>query len=193
MISINQPQFDAAMGSTLAAMKRMAKDSPTEYGKSLYLFFAHVVTKAMRYCPVDTGTLRQSRWLSEPSTSGTSFHLETGFWVYYAAAVHNSRRKLQTGRRRFLAVALDEESSKLPRFMASAVKAMAQNKPGPFTALHPTQPMIGPQLLRTESEREALYRDHGVTSAASIKERRRTSPGSGRRRGPVFGGNRGST
>lgn len=198
---ITMGPIDAANAKTLTELRRIALESPRAYGQGLYLFLAHVLTKAMRYSPVDTGTLRQSRWLSEPGVIGTSFRAEMGFFAYYALAVHESRNKPKTGRRRFLAVALDEERSKLAGFMASATRRLIKNAPGQFTPLHPTAPLIGPQISHREivrrrrnagrafADRKAHIDSHEDLIARGVS----SFLNGGRRRGPVFGGMRGNT
>lgn len=192
--------LDVADEKTLFALRKLRTNVPGQYAGAIYLFGAHVITKAMRYTPVDTGRLRNSRYVTKPRLgNGTDFNFEIGFGAYYALPVHDSEAKHKVGRRRFLAVAIDEEKSKAPRFISSAVARLRASNTtiDMMPELHPTAPQVGPQerhdrfkLRRRgidpvpDRERDRL----GLRQIIDRKNPKRIKTRDSRRRGPLFGG-----
>ena len=137
---------DIATEKTAFALVRLSREFPTAYANGVYLFGAHVLTKAMRYTPVATGRLRISRWIAPPELDGTRFQIQMGFSAYYAAAVHDREIKYKVGRRLFLTSALDEEKSKAPAFVVRVINKLIKTGQTPLLSpLHPIAPLTGPQ------------------------------------------------
>ena len=137
---------DIATEQTAFALARLSREFPVAYANGVYLFGAHVLTKAMRYTPVATGRLRMSRWLAPPELDGTRFKIQMGFSAYYASAVHFGTAKHTVGRRLFLTSAFDEEKSKAPAFVVRVINKLVKTGQVPLLSpLHPIAPLTGPQ------------------------------------------------
>jgi hypothetical protein len=176
--------LDIATTKTVVALRKLRTNAPSIYAGAIYLFGAHVITKAMRYTPVDTGRLRNSRFVEKPALGATTgFSFAAGFGAYYAMAVHESNAKHAVGRRRFLAVAISEEAPKASRFVSAAVARLRESGTtiDMMPELHPTSPQIGPQ------ERHDRFRTRR-RGLDPVKGDKLMPARDSRRRGPLFGG-----
>lgn len=86
MIKMQVRVDDAKARAALAQMQRTA---PRQFAAALYLFACRVMTASLRLVPVDTGALRKSHYVSEPSAQvGTNTILSAGYVAPYAGWVH---------------------------------------------------------------------------------------------------------
>lgn len=189
--------LDIATTKTVMALRKLRTNAPSVYAGAIYLFGAHVITKAMRYTPVDTGRLRNSRFVEKPALGATTgFSFSLGFGAYYALLVHNSETKPNVGRRRFLAVARAEEEPKAARFISAAVARLRESGTtiDMMPELHPTSPQIGPQerhdrfKLRRRGWDPVSDRERDRLGLRQTGRNKKRLDRDSRRRGPLFGG-----
>jgi len=125
---------------SLAELKRSA---PEAFAAAVYVAVSSVASTAMRLTPVDTGWLRQSRYVTKPRTRSATFSIDVGFAATYAAAVHEVDRRYVVGEWKFLDKAaryheptlLGEIQRMTAGFMASRTTIDGVPK------LHPDRPM----------------------------------------------------
>lgn len=113
-----------------------------------YLLGTEIATRAMRLCPVDTGYLRASRYVTKPTHSGYRFELVVGFGAPYAVYVHNINRAYAVGQWKFLEQAALDVMPRAGAIMGSTMAQLMRANMGidGIPEVHPTGPLIGPHI-----------------------------------------------
>ena len=107
-------------------LSRLARVLPDEAAKALYAEALVIRTESMRRTPVDTGTLRSTHVVSEPTRSGNTIEVRIGVGgpaAPYALYVHeNVHARHGSGQAKFLESALLEAIPSLARRIAARVQ-----------------------------------------------------------------------
>lgn len=91
--------------------------------KAVEKYANHVVGKAQRLAPVDTGALKSSGTAEAPTTSGGAVTCLIGFNTDYAAAVHERLDLHHTqGQAKYLERAMQQEGPKLRNFVEKEMR-----------------------------------------------------------------------
>ncbi len=172
MITMSIPENIDVRAKAIAVDLRKAVDGYAgAFRAAVYLLGTEIITKAMRRCPVDTGYLRASRYVSKPNVSGYLFDMETGFGAPYAAHVHDVNARHRVGEWQFLRKAFDEMRPRAQTFLAGTVDRLVA---GGITIdnvpeVHPVMPLMGPHDTRGLAARRARRQKR---ERASAKARR---------------------
>lgn len=82
---------------------------PEEMAEGMWREGERIMNDSKRMTPVDTGYLRASGYVNDPTISSDGVEVELGHWANYAAPVHDRVNvQHETGTARFLEMALDE-------------------------------------------------------------------------------------
>ncbi len=148
---------------------------------ALYLLSCDIATRAMRLCPVDTGFLRSSRYVTKPGLSTGSFVIVVGFSATYAMAVHERKAYHVVGEWKYLTKAYAEAESATSSFLQSTTMRFVAAKKtiDNITALQPVAPTlethsaIGKLRLKSPTARRNAAR----RARAVVRARRELSAG----------------
>jgi hypothetical protein len=139
-----------SVDQTTADLKKQMELYQNAFVGAVYLLGTEVVTRAMRKTPVDTGYLRASRYVLKPShvAAGSPFEVVVGFSAPYAIFVHERDRNYTVGEWKFLSKAFAEVTSGADAFLAKMTEklALAGMDIGGIPEVHPTGPLVGPQI-----------------------------------------------
>lgn len=106
-------------------LERLARDFPDEVARALYAEAQEIRTVSMRRTPVDTGTLRASHMVSEPTIQGNTIEVRIGVGgpaAPYALYVHeNLSARHGVGQAKFLESAVLEAMPTLARRIAARI------------------------------------------------------------------------
>jgi hypothetical protein len=150
MIDIRLPD-DVGAKKTVAELRREWGKHLKAYLAALYVYGGRVATLAQRKCPVDTGYLRRSAYVTHPSHSqATLYVVDVGFYAPYAQSVHDNVRgvRFRRGESHYLTKAAAELAPDSGRFIASKIGSFIKSGIGVdgVKLPHPTGPLIGPQI-----------------------------------------------
>jgi hypothetical protein len=155
------------------------------YRAAVYLFAQEVTGTAQRLCPVDTGFLRKSRYVSRPTIDGDHFESEIGFDAPYALFVHERNLRYVVGEWKFLQRAIAHHApTALDRIAAlTAAGAKSGLTPDNVPAIHPTEPPGGtrPKVKHSKATRAkraaARERNEGRIQREAFAERKALAEG----------------
>ncbi len=89
-------------------LRELAAAVPDEVARGLYHEAEMIMNDSKRMTPVDTGYLRASGYVLDPTVGGDAIEVQLGFWANYAAYVHDLPYNHVNGSPRFLEMALDD-------------------------------------------------------------------------------------
>ena len=168
-------------GKVMESIAKLRRIAPEALAAATYMATGTVISTAMRLTPVDTGWLRQSRYVRFPKMSGDRFSIEAGFAATYAIYVHEIHKDYIVGEWKFLSTALNyHASSMLAEIARIAAGMLAAGKGlGDVPKMHPTEPMddtnrsalegLASKYRRRKSKRTIAKRE---TSRQLNRERR---------------------
>jgi len=141
MFTIDQAKLEQGILEVRTGLQQVAKDFPDAWMGACYLLGTEVATRAMRYVPVDTGHLRESRFVTKPSFTGTAFELTVGFGEPYAIFVHERKARHVVGDWKYLQRASDEVAATAEAFLDVHTARLASRGMGidDVPAEHPTE------------------------------------------------------
>lgn len=141
MFTLDAAKLEKGILEVRSGLERVATDFPDAWMGACYLLGTEVATRAMRYVPVDTGHLRESRFVTKPTFTGTAFELTVGFGEPYAIFVHERQARHVVGDWKFLARAADEVAATAEAFLDAKTTQLARLGLGidSVPAHHPTQ------------------------------------------------------
>lgn len=170
------------IAKVMTKMRGAEKNVIGAFHGAMYLLGCDIASRAMRMCPVDTGYLRQSRYVTKPDGGGSYVEVEVGFSAPYAIYVHEVPAYHANGRAKFLTAAIAEVSPLAAAFVSR--KTLSLLKEGKTIAdispLQPTGPMLG-QPLNAIGRRRATSlsarRSHGARVRGRVRLRRSLQAG----------------
>lgn len=179
MFQVDRGELDNGFVQVSKDLKRLASNYGRAYAAAVYLFGTEIATRAMRNVPVDSGYLRNSRYVTMPSTTDLgSFQFEVGFSAPYAAFVHERNLKYVMGGWKYLSRAVDELSPSASNFIERYTELYAKRGQGitDVPHVHPIGRLIGPHPRRKRSrksltERRRIRDEHQKKRAAKAAER----------------------
>lgn len=130
----------AKVMESIAKLRRIA---PEALAAATYMATGTVISTAMRLTPVDTGWLRQSRYVRFPKMNGDRFNIEAGFAATYAVYVHEINKDYIVGEWKFLSTALNYHASSMLTEIARIAAGLLSAGKGlsDVPKMHPTEPM----------------------------------------------------
>ena len=154
----------AKVMESIAKLRRIA---PEALAAATYMATGTVISTAMRLTPVDTGWLRQSRYVRFPRMNGDRFSIEAGFAATYSIYVHEIQKDYIVGEWKFLSTALNYHTSSMLTEIARIAAGMLAAGKGlnDVPKMHPTEPM-------DDTNRAAL---EGLASRYRKRKSKRTS------------------
>jgi hypothetical protein len=178
-VSVGGFVFDIRGAGSTKLVERfveMRSAYPKAFAAAMYMVAANVMQTAMKLTPVLTGYLRNSRYLTRPTSMfGTVVNFEGAFSAPHAAYVHNIDAAYRVGEWKFLLKAVRYHETTFARDVAALVTRLARSGLSieSVPLLLPDAPMQGPYRRPRGTMRAriaALGRD--ARTAFSPKNRR---------------------
>lgn len=148
-------------GPIVAELRRMQKICPPAAASTIYAFATRVMRESVKRTPTSTGELKDSAYVTMPSTTSTRLSIELGYGSEHAVQVHeDTEASHDDGEAKFLQKALDGARSgavpQLERDFLTALKSDGALPRGEF----PAQPKMGPgKTLHPGARRPGAIRD----------------------------------
>lgn len=129
----------------LRKLQTVKEKWPLSFAAAVFTWATDVISTAMKLTPVDTGYLRDSRYLARPIVAGESFEIEGGFGAPYASWVHEIQKAYAVGEWKFLSKAIDYHMPSAMAQIASRTMRLAATGTGldGLNETHPRHPMGG--------------------------------------------------
>jgi len=104
--------------------------APEAFGAAIYERALSVEADSIRNCPVDTGRLRSSAFVSAPIEDGDQVFCVIGHGTDYAVEVHEAPKNYVNGDFKYLRRALDQHKGDLGAQIAKASKVFLEREVG---------------------------------------------------------------
>lgn len=104
-------------------LQELAAAVPEEVANALYREGEVIMNDSKRMTPVDTGYLRASGYVNDPTISPDAIEVQLGYWANYAVYVHDLPYNHVNGSPRFLEMALDDRTPGMGRRIIDRVMA----------------------------------------------------------------------
>lgn len=179
MFNVDKQELEAGFLQVAKDLKDLASAYGKAYAAAVYLYGTEIATRAMRNVPVDSGYLRNSRYVTMPATTDLGrFQFEVGFSAPYASFVHERNLNYVMGGWKFLSRAVDELAPSASDFIERYTLRYAKLNQGitDVPHVHPIGRLIGPHPRRKRSkksltERRRIRDEHQAKRAAKAAER----------------------
>lgn len=153
--------YSTASGKGIAALLTQFGESAVQsLGRQLYLEAQGIISQSQQLCPVDTGALRSSGYVEEPTREGDVMRVELGYGGPaskrnpktgeatddYAVFVHeNLEAHHPVGMAKFLEIPFNAAQSGMPNRIARGMQSDLAHRPG-------SEPIVSPNEASAAEE-----------------------------------------